>query len=298
MVVGLCLDRGAYLPLVLLGVQRAGGGYVPLDPGFPQARLADMLADSGARLLVVEESTAGAIDASVLAASALGGAPVVVRWEDLWTEVASGAAGMPVAGASSSTPERLMGESWPDRLLYVLYTSGSTGKPKGVGVTLGALEDLLAAMAAWPMLSRGEGMLAVTTLSFDIAEAEMYLPLWVGGRVEVVRRETALDGRELAPAIAASGAALLNATPATYRLLQAAGWEGDPRLRCISTGEAMPAEFLHTLLPRVGELWNLYGPTETTDLVELRPGVPGREGVDRPGDRRRGGVDRSTRAGP
>ncbi len=248
-VVGLCLERGAYLPLVLLSVLRAGGAYVPLDPGFPAARLAHMLADSGARLLLVEGSTAAAVDVAGLEPP-----PRVVRWEELSRSIV----------AATTAPATNSEWALRDCLLYILYTSGSTGRPKGVGVTRGALEDLLAAMAAWPMLSRGEGMLAVTTLSFDIAEAEMYLPLAVGGRIELVRRETALDGRELAATVRDSRAALLNATPATYRLLLAAGWEGEPLLRCISTGEAMPPEFLHTLLPRVGELWNLYGPTETT----------------------------------
>jgi|GEM_PF-628006 len=174
---------------------------------------------------------------------------------------------------ASSPP--LVGEGWreapgwgaavsPDNLAYVIYTSGSTGAPKGVGVPHGALVNFLRTMREAPGIAPDDVLMAVTTLAFDIAGLELLLPLTVGARVVVADRETAADPRRLAALLAKCGATVLQATPATWRMLLDAGWDGDRRLRALCGGEALDAELAGRLLPLVGELWNLYGPTETT----------------------------------
>ena len=152
----------------------------------------------------------------------------------------------------------------PGNLAYVLYTSGSTGRPKGVEVTHRGVVNFLASVARRPGLTADDAVLAVTTLSFDIAAYELLLPLTVGARVVLVTRETALDGERLAAVLSAEGVTRVQVTPATWRLLLGSGWDGDPRLMALSGGEALPRDLARELLPRAGSLWNFYGPTETT----------------------------------
>ena len=107
-------------------------------------------------------------------------------------------------------------------------------------------------------------LLAVTTISFDIAGLELYLPLIVGGRLVLVSRETAADGDRLQGELSRSGATVMQATPATWRLLLEAGWQGKKNLKILCGGEAMPRELARELLKRGSSVWNMYGPTETT----------------------------------
>ena len=204
--VGICLPRSTDLVVTLLGVLKAGGAYVPLDPGFPAGRLAYMLADSGVRVLVTGQGAGAAVEV-----------PAEVRAVDL--------------GGESDLLGRLSDANLPEGAgprdpAYVIYTSGSTGRPKGVVVPHGALVNFLWSMKREPGLGETDVMAAVTTISFDIAALELYLPLLVGARIELVTRETALDGEALAARLASSGATVLQATPATWRLLVEAGWQG------------------------------------------------------------------------
>jgi acyl-coenzyme A synthetase/AMP-(fatty) acid ligase len=146
----------------------------------------------------------------------------------------------------------------------VLYTSGSTGRPKGVEIEHGALTNFLLSMAETPGLEAEDVLLAVTTISFDIAGLELFLPLTVGARVEIASRSTALDAVALGKALESSGATVMQATPATWRMLLESGWAGDERRKVLCGGEALGRDFAQRLLPKCGELWNLYGPTETT----------------------------------
>ncbi|HEX5760995.1 MAG TPA: amino acid adenylation domain-containing protein [Thermoanaerobaculia bacterium] len=258
--VGVYLERSLELLVALLGVTKAGGVYVPLDPAYPRERIALLLED-GAPAVVLTQS-------SLRTLLPVGNAAIVSideRREAIDRESA----------ASFTCPAA------PGNLVYVLFTSGSTGRPKGVQITHRALVNFLEAMRRAPGLAAGESLLAVTTLSFDIAGLELYLPLLVGGRVVLASRETAADGRLLAQELARSGADVLQATPAAWRMLLDAGWTGDLRLRALCGGEALPEELAEKLRPRVGALWNLYGPTETTiwsSVVEVRKGEPVRVG--------------------
>ena len=166
--------------------------------------------------------------------------------------------------APGDSPQRHSDVRQPSDLAYVLYTSGSTGKPKGVRISNRALVNFLRAMQREPGLDAGDTLLAVTTLSFDIAGLELFLPLISGARLVIAGREVAADGARLSSLLSRCGATVMQATPATWRLLLAAGWTGSPHLKILCGGEAWPTELADELLPRCKSLWNMYGPTETT----------------------------------
>jgi amino acid adenylation domain-containing protein len=240
--VGVALDRSVGLLVGLLAVLKAGGGYVPLDPGFPPDRLALMVADSGLRVLLTEERLLPRLPGSAAVVAVDRGGEVVV------------------AGPELGLPDAVL----PAGIAYVIYTSGSTGRPKGVQVLHGAVVSFLLSMARRPGLGATDAVLAVTTLSFDIAVLELFLPLVTGGRVVLASREVASDGERLGAALARPEITVLQATPATWRMLFAAGWPGKPALKALCGGEALPRDLADRLLGAVGELWNVYGPTETT----------------------------------
>ncbi len=154
-----------------------------------------------------------------------------------------------------------------DHPAYVLYTSGSTGRPKGVEVSHRGLVNFLAAMRSRPGLAATDTMLAITTISFDISTLEIFLPLAVGARLVLARREEAADGAVLAGLISRCGATVLQATPPTWQMLLSATegadgvWRG---LHGLCGGEALAPGLAAELVARTRSFWNLYGPTETT----------------------------------
>ena len=239
--VGICLERSLDMLVAVLGVMSAGAVYVPLDPTHPKERLQGILDDADAALLV----THGALEASL-------GAGIPAFRFDREILAPDLDATLPVLH--------------PEHLAYAIYTSGSTGRPKGVQIPHRALVNFLTSMAVAPGFAEDDVLLALTTLAFDIAGLELYLPLVRGGRVVIAPREASLDGRRLAELIEASGATIVQATPATWRLLLESGWKeaGPSGLRLFCGGEALPRELADRLLGAGTELWNLYGPTETT----------------------------------
>jgi amino acid adenylation domain-containing protein len=248
--VGLALGRSPWMVAAMLGVAKAGAAYLPLDPGFPPSRLALIAEDARPALVLVEPDTADALPA--------GAAPLLTLARD-WPDT-------PFAGPAID----------PESLAYVLYTSGSTGKPKGVEIPHAALVNLLMGMQQAPGFARGETLLAVTTLSFDIAELELWLPLVSGGTVVIASREAASDMAELIALLERVQPDVLQATPATWRGLIESGWRGAPSLRVLCGGEKLPRALADQLLPRVGEVWNMYGPTETTiwsTVARVEPGT-------------------------
>jgi amino acid adenylation domain-containing protein len=247
--VGIYLNRSLEMVVGLLGVLKAGGAYVPLDPYFPRERLAYMLQDAAAPVLLTEQWLAA--DFPAYAGS-------IVCMDRDWQVVARESTAMPATAMS------------PDNLAYVIYTSGSTGKPKGVEIPHGAMVNLLNSMRQEPGFDAHDIMLALTTLSFDIAALEIFLPLVVGARVVIVTRETAIDGGLLSEAIIGSGATCVQATPATWRMLLHSGWKGNGQLRIFCGGEALPRALANSLIGKSQVLWNLYGPTETTIYSTLQ----------------------------
>ncbi len=244
--VGLVLDRGVDMLAGLLGVLKAGAGYVPLDPNFPAERLAYMAGDAGLAALLTTSKHAGHFD--------LRGRPVL-SLDTLDDELAV----LPAARLG-----RDAGAAQPESPAYVIYTSGSTGRPKGVQVPHRAVSNFLSSMAKEPGLDSDDRLVAVTTLSFDIAVLELLLPLSVGARILLADRVTAADGVALKALIERSGATVMQATPASWRLLLDADWKGDSNFKILCGGEALPSDLAAQLLSRCGSLWNVYGPTETT----------------------------------
>ena len=241
--VALFTSRSPRMVVGLLGILKAGGAYAPLDERYPAERLDFMLRDSGARVLLTEES---------LAVKVSGYEGRIVYFDADWEKIAS------------SSMENLDHGVPSDQCAYVIYTSGSTGQPKGVQVPHRAVVNILRSTVSQASIKTTDTILAVTTLSFDIAATEIFLPLMIGARVVIASREVAADGLELDRLLASSGATLMQATPASWRMLIDAGWQGNSRLKVFSAGEALDAQLVAQLLARCGELWNLYGPTETT----------------------------------
>ncbi|MYT29956.1 MULTISPECIES: non-ribosomal peptide synthetase [unclassified Streptomyces] len=241
--VGICLDRSLDMVVAVLAVLKAGGAYVPLDPKLPKDRMAFMIEDAGLPVLITQSSVVPGLPDS--AATTL---CVDELREDLAAE-STEVLGEPVDGAD---------------LAYVIYTSGSTGRPKGVQLPHRALRNLFRAMKQWPGIDADDSLIAVTTLSFDIATLELLLPLVEGARVVLATREVATDGRLLAQEMAATGATMMQATPSTWRMLLDAGWPGRPGLRGLICGEALPPDLARRLLAKGVDLWNMYGPSETT----------------------------------
>lgn len=243
-VVGVWLPRTPDVVVALLGVQKAGGAYVPLDPEFPAERVRLMVADSGAQVVI---AAGGAPEGPPV--------PAGVTVLDLAGEAAALAA---LPGTNLAT------SAGPADLCYVLYTSGSTGHPNGVRVSHQSLVNFVWQARTVPGLGPDDVVGAVASVSFDISGFDVYAPLVVGARVELIARATAMDGAALAGRLAAAGVTTLVSTPATWRLLVAAGWQGGPGFRALCGGEPWGRDLAEALLPRVGALWNLYGPTETT----------------------------------
>jgi nonribosomal peptide synthetase DhbF len=242
--VGVCVPRSPLLLVALLAVQKSGAAYVPLDPGFPAERLRYMLSDSGT-LVVVK---AGPLPPGLEV-------PAGIQVLDI-TDLPG--------NSDPNSGQNLSHGPGPKDLAYLLYTSGSTGRPKGVSVSHGALANLLVSMRERPGICASDVLAAVTTISFDIAALELYLPLIAGARVELVSREVATDGQMLAQHLDFSGATLLQATPATWRMLMEVGWHPGRQFRALCGGEALSRKLADEILQRVDELWNMYGPTETT----------------------------------
>ena len=242
--VGICTERSSEMLIGVLGILKAGGAYLPLDPDYPAERLSHMLEDSGAPVVLTQSSLKQML-------------PVRENVKTICLDDDKKA----IAQYSSATPTV---ENRPENLSYIIYTSGSTGKPKGVQVPHRAVVNFLNSMSREPGFTENDVLLAVTTLSFDIHVLEIFLPLIVGARVVIASREMSSDGDLLLKALNESQATVMQATPSTWRLLLAAGWEGSPNLKILCGGEAFPRDLPKKLLPRAGSVWNMYGPTETT----------------------------------
>ncbi|MGA9381054.1 MAG: amino acid adenylation domain-containing protein [Phormidium sp.] len=241
--VGICVERSLEMLVGLLGILKAGGAYVPLDPNYPTERLAFMLSDSQVSILLTQENLVKKLPQLELHLISLD-----ADWEII----------------AQQSQSNIFSQVGVENLAYVIYTSGSTGKPKGVQITHFGVTNFLHSMKQELGITESDILLAVTTICFDIAALELYLPLLVGAQVVLVPREQTVDGVKLSAKLLESGATIMQATPATWRLLLAAGWQGNPGLKILCGGEALAGSLSMALLVRSECLWNVYGPTETT----------------------------------
>ncbi|MEZ4681387.1 MAG: amino acid adenylation domain-containing protein [Caldilineaceae bacterium] len=241
--VGLCMERSLEMLVGLLGILKAGGAYVPLDPSYPAERIAFILEDAQIQLLVTDMKHGAKYSDSVQDTLLIDGAQAQL------------------AGYSQANPQSSVSAQ---NLAYTIYTSGSTGRPKGVSVQHQSVVNFLCSMARTPGLTADDTLLAVTTISFDIAGLELYLPLTQGAQIILASSQVATDGQQLQRLLETAKPTIMQATPATWRLLLLYGWPGVPNLKILCGGEALHAELAEKLLPRCASLWNMYGPTETT----------------------------------
>jgi amino acid adenylation domain-containing protein len=254
-IVGLCVERSLEMLVGLLGILKAGGAYLPLDPSYPRERLAYMLVDARAPVLVTQAWLEDVLPAH---------AAHVVRLDTGWREVAA-------------EPEEAVASGvGPDNLAYVIYTSGSTGKPKGV---MGPHRTIVNRLQ-WDAGAPDEVYAHKTTLNFIDALWELFMPLTRGQRVAIVVEEASKDPRRLVEALAAEGASRIVVVPTLLLALLESKEdlsERLPRLRYWAcSGEALPAELADRFARRLPEavLLNIYGTSEFWDASwhEARPG--------------------------
>jgi amino acid adenylation domain-containing protein len=237
------MERSLEMVIALLGILKAGGAYVPLDPTYPRERLAYVMGDAQVKVVLTEADLASWFPANQAHLVHLDKAgDLLVR---------------------ESEVDPNCGVRGEDRA-YVIYTSGSTGRPKGVEIPHRAVVNFLSSMREQPGMTEKDILLAVTTISFDIAGLEIYLPLTTGARAVIASREIAADGSRLSRYIDETRATAMQATPATWQMLLNAGWQGRKQLKILCGGEAVTGELAAELLERAESVWNLYGPTEST----------------------------------
>jgi myxalamid-type nonribosomal peptide synthetase MxaA len=258
--VGILMKRSLDLIPALLATWRVGALYVPIDIGFPKNRIAYMLEDAEIHTLIVNRDMLNLLDDEHK--------PSILCIEEV--------------GGQVSMPESIPSASSTDGA-YIIYTSGSTGKPKGVQVRHDALLNCLLATRDYLEFTAESCMLALTTISFDISTAEIFMPLFAGGCVELGEDGLAADGLQLAERIEKGSSSHVQATPSTWKTVLSAGWQGKEDICLVAAGEALSRDLSEQLLQSSRTLWNLYGPTETTVYscacqIEPAPGEPVRIG--------------------
>ncbi|WP_027856251.1 non-ribosomal peptide synthetase [Marinobacterium jannaschii] len=240
--VAFCLPRDSRLLVTLLAIQKAGAGYLPLDPAQPQARLQLIAEQAGARLCLCDLNSQSVVppggSMQPVCLDQLGDALAIQPQSNPWVETA------------------------PQMLAYTLYTSGSTGMPKGVQLERCQFANFLRAMEQ--LLPAFNKALALTTITFDIAGLELCLPLVKGAAVVLADEDARRDGELLAGLISDNGIDLVQATPSGWRLLQDMPAEALSGVTALAGGEALDAELAGQLRSRCRTLINVYGPTETT----------------------------------
>lgn len=255
-IVGIYMERSANMLVGLLGIHKAGGAYLPMDPVFPRERLAFMLEDAKVNIILSESMLAETLpqnNAKVICLDAEKDA------------------------ISKYSSDKLNKNYEGHHLAYLIYTSGSTGNPKGVQIEQRSLINFLLSMEKKTGICEKDALLAVTTLSFDIAGLEMYLPLICGAKVVIAKRDEVTDGNALIEILNQQDVTIMQATPVTWKLMIEAGWKGNQYLTVLCGGEALPRDLANQLLDRCQTLLNVYGPTETTiwstlDCIDSKDG--------------------------
>ncbi len=253
-IIALCTERNADMVVSLMAILKSGAAYLPMDPAFPADRLQYMMDDAGVALL---------ISSSEMVQKLKPRTDKVFILDGDWTDKTSKNDSNPVLSHE------------PSGLAYIIYTSGSTGKPKGVQVHHQAVVNLLSHFQRELKVGKEDNLLAVTTISFDIAGLEIYLPLISGATLTLATKETVSDASRLLEKVGDPSITILQATPVSWRMLVSSGWNGRENLKVLCGGEALGADLAMQLTQRCHTLWNVYGPTETTiwsTACQLKPG--------------------------
>ncbi|MCO4754149.1 MAG: amino acid adenylation domain-containing protein [Bacteriovoracaceae bacterium] len=239
--VGLSVNRSIDMMCALFGILKLGCGYLPIDPKFPEDRISYMVEHSKVERVVCTSNTDGAFSSLQKI--------YVNEFNKISSEI---------------EPLEEVEHGQQEQTAYIIYTSGSTGRPKGVELTIGSVSNFLLSMGHTPGLGSDDVLCAVTTLSFDIAVLELFLPLINGGKLVLATETEAKNSQKLMHLMQEHSVSVMQVTPITWRLLFKSGWSGDQNLKVLCGGEKMPNDLADSLLKCCGEVWNMYGPTETT----------------------------------
>ena len=242
-IIGICMERSIEMIIGILGILKAGGAYLPIDPEQPSDRIQYITEDAGVKLILILKKNTQVFNNN----------KQLLYLDSDWDKIKVYDSENPFGSVLTS-----------QNAAYVIYTSGSTGNPKGVIIEHKSLVNFLLSMKQRPGISPEDVLLAVTTISFDIAGLEIFLPLISGAKVILASKKVAGNGKLLNQLILKNKVSILQATPSTWKLLIDAGWDKTPGLKMFCGGEAFSKGFAESLLERGKELWNMYGPTETT----------------------------------
>lgn len=249
--VGIYIDRSLEMLIGLLGILKAGGVYVPIDPTYPEDRIQYMITDSNCKVIISLES---------LASQLLADNAEIICLDSSWKDIKKNSCKNVSSGVS------------PSNLVYVIYTSGSTGKPKGVMVEHGNLVNLICSMQDTFQLSESDAFLAITPYSFDIHALELYLPLMSGAKLVIASKKTSSEVPLLKKALSDHNISIMQATPVTWKMLIISNWECENPLIVLCGGEEMSESLKNSLSAQDNiQLWNMYGPTETTVWSSIAP---------------------------
>jgi len=246
--IALALDRSEELIISLLAIMKSGAAYVPIDPAYPKKQIEYMLKDSSAKILLTSKVYQNKFSSE--------SKEIVLEDEEHKLE-----------GFSKEDPVLAVNGS---DLAYVIYTSGSSGKPKGTQIEHHSLVNFLLSIQKVPGISPSDRLLAVTTISFDIAGLELYLPLISGAELVLADSESVKDGRLLLDLIRNEKISIMQATPSSWRMILDAGWNETSNIKVLCGGEALSKDLAESLKKRCSSLWNMYGPTETTIWSTLK----------------------------
>ena len=238
--IAVLMDRSADLVVTLLGVLKSGRAYIPLDPSFPKDRLSYILAHSGVQQIIGNKNLKN----------------------KNWTNTSFIDLETILNDPNKNTTK--IDKSRPESTAYIIYTSGSTGQPKGVAIGHAALLNFLMSMQETPGLNASDKLFSVTTQSFDISGLEFFTPLISGARLYIASQDLLSDPLAVVEKIAAIHPSILQATPSFYQMLYHAGWNGNAAIKILCGGDLLSEALAAKLLATNQELWNMYGPTETT----------------------------------
>ncbi len=241
--VGMFVERSLDMVIGLLAIMKVGGIYVPLDPSNPKDRLQVIIEDAQAKMIISNQKMIRKLPKTNAEITLL---------DEIQYELSQ---------SSQENPKRAISS---EDFVYVIYTSGSSGNPKGVVIPHYAVVDHHYAMMERIGFSKDEAIFSVATVSFDPSVQDFFVPLLMGAKVIVAEQEAVSDGFLLKQRLEESKATLLQATPATWRMLNIAGWKGHPNFTVLTGGEGLTSELANTLLQKCKVVWNIYGPTETT----------------------------------
>ncbi|MEA5517931.1 amino acid adenylation domain-containing protein [Limnoraphis robusta] len=240
--VGICLERSCEMVIALLAVLKVGATYIPLDPAYPKDRL-NFIIENAQISLILTQTSLNSLRLSV---------ENILNIDEQWSII------------TKQKADNLYNNIALENLAYIIYTSGSTGQPKGVQISHRALSNFLLGINQTLNGSPSDVLLSVTSLSFDIAALELYLPLIVGARVIIANQKTTTYSQQLQQQINQLNITIMQGTPATWQMLILGGWTGKHNLKILSGGEALDPKLAQQLTQNSQQLFNLYGPTETT----------------------------------